>query len=169
MSYPQQLLELAEATATLGAGRPRQANLDRAVSTAYYAAFHAVCDLVARRVGGDEAERISVRRCVSHNELAEVCRTVGGGNFPNRDGIAFPGFAVSSDLRMIALGIQELRADRNVADYDRSSRLTISTVRQRIELATRVVGRIDKVASTPEGQWFALLVLIYAKLKRLPK
>ena len=40
MSLPEDLLEQAVHLATLDARRPKQANLRRAVSTAYYALFH---------------------------------------------------------------------------------------------------------------------------------
>lgn len=70
------LLIQASALLSLDARRPRQANLRRAISTAYYAVFHAIGYQVGRQVVGlkqqDSELRTLVCRSLEHAEMKAV-------------------------------------------------------------------------------------------------
>ncbi|MDE2479328.1 MAG: hypothetical protein KGM87_10580 [Betaproteobacteria bacterium] len=76
MSLAKDLLTQAQQLATLDKGRPKQANLRRAVSSAYYALFHLLVAEGAAAVGArlNAAGRARVRRAFAHAEMKEVCR-----------------------------------------------------------------------------------------------
>ena len=70
MSYPQRLLEHDERLAKGGKGRPRQADLRRAVSAAYYSAFHLLTAEYAELFAEAPTLRVALARTVNHQEIA---------------------------------------------------------------------------------------------------
>jgi len=79
---PDKLLDAAErlAPAHVGPGRPPYTAHRRAVSTAYYAAFHAVTERVVELAfaHADATLRRRVRRWMADADISTVCRWVSG-------------------------------------------------------------------------------------------
>lgn len=119
------LLDRARESLPQTAGAPRQAVLRRGVSDAYYALFHAVTDAVARHAvqGAHEAARHQFRRTLKHSRLAEVSRKVARGK---RAGPSVLSNAASADedARLVAQTLDELREEREAADYDHEEHFT---------------------------------------------
>lgn len=96
----EDLLDIAAASASENNNAGRR----RAVSTAYYAAFHALCDLVAKQIVGEAAADTDlfegVYRSVEHRFSDNPTR-----------------FAVSPETEVIRLTLRELRERRADADY----------------------------------------------------
>lgn len=103
------LLEIARNLAERERGKPRQASLRRAVSTAYYAVFHALADLCADElVGWNKPWEIfsPVYRSLDHNEarrLFERARTSK---------------SYGASVEKIGLAFLRLQQAREEADYD---------------------------------------------------
>jgi hypothetical protein len=78
MSVPADLLTQARSLATSDPKKPKQANLRRAVSSAYYALFHFLSEEAARSFVGagpqDRVRRDLARRAVAHTRLKDVCQ-----------------------------------------------------------------------------------------------
>ena len=74
MSHPTDLLEQAVALRDLDPRRPKQANLRRAISSAYYAVFHQLIeDAVALLLPARLAElRVQVERKFVHSTMKKV-------------------------------------------------------------------------------------------------
>lgn len=108
-------------------GRPRQAMLKRAVSTAYYAMFHALCnsnsDLVAGRPADAPTREAWTRayRSLDHrpanNRLATVRRSADPA------------------VRQFAAVFAQLQEQRLTADYDPHSRFLREEVNDLIDIA----------------------------------
>lgn len=78
---PAHLLEQAERLAAAPAkGQPRDADLRRAISTAYYAIFHAILTAAADLFVGIAKQTTSLYglayRSVNHQKVREVCKEV---------------------------------------------------------------------------------------------
>ena len=79
---PDHLLEQADGLIVPpGGGAPRQADLRRAISNAYYAVFHAVVTQAADELVG-KTNRTTPRyalvyRSIDHSSLRKVCENVG--------------------------------------------------------------------------------------------
>lgn len=119
------LLERARASQPVARGAPRQADLRRGVSDAYYALFHAVTEAVAHQIldGTDEAAKRQFRRTLRHARLAEVSRSVARGR--SAGPAALSNTACSdSDARLVASTFDALRVEREAADYDHTERFT---------------------------------------------
>ncbi|MBH0619310.1 hypothetical protein I3A86_24725, partial [Salmonella enterica] len=110
------LIELAEQILQIGAGRPKQATINRAVSTAYYALFHALAgECVTRLVGSPRSPRYweivtPVHRAIDHGAAKRIFEKLA------RDR------ATSRDLKTLAEIFVELQSARHSADYDPACR-----------------------------------------------
>ena len=128
---PSHLLDQARRLATEGPGRPRQDDLRRAVSAAYYAVFHLLVDAACGRIVGKtrrgRALRDALSRAFAHGEMASVCDRFATGNVPPPLMPAVPR-GVPARLRVVARTFVPLQQQRHAADYDRA----ITFDRQRV-------------------------------------
>ena len=89
MSIAHDLLDQADHLAALDAKRPKQANLRRAVSSAYYALFHLLVEEAAATLVTDRDLRLLVSRAFDHSEMKKAAAPFGQANLPkNVAGIA---------------------------------------------------------------------------------
>ena len=153
---PQDLLRIAEGLARGaiggGIGRPRQSELRRAVSAAYYALFHTLAlsganTLVgAARANRNRPDWIQVYRALEHGYARNQCnnRTVMGRFSP-----AIQNFGTFFVL---------MQQKRQVADYDPSAIFSRSQVLRLVEDSAQTIDRFDD-AGARERRAFAIFVL----------
>ena len=138
-----------------GAGRsrrPRQSNLRRAVSTAYYAMFHCLAHCCATTlVGGPSADRSEPawRQAYRALEHAQVKRSCANKSLLSK----FP-----QEIQDFAGEFVSMQAKRHLADYDPFARFTKLDVQEEIA-ATRIM--IEGFQSVPvkHRRAFAVYVL----------
>ena len=108
------LLEAAHHLVPAGRGRPRKPRLRRAVSTAYYAAFTALTEEVARHHPAGTAKQ-GLRRLVNHAAARRACTDL-------RRTRSVPWLrgnpACHPDLLAFAVNFESLYIARHLADYD---------------------------------------------------
>jgi hypothetical protein len=136
-------IENARAIAKLDKGRPRQASLRRAVSTAYYALFQALCETCASRLvgrGKPWEAYTPIFRAVEHTRTSQ---TLSHRSFANAPALQRLGFAFNElqAAREWADCNPEPRpkfdATRNSSPFTRSEALTL------VELAEEAVQILD--------------------------
>jgi uncharacterized protein (UPF0332 family) len=122
MSLAEELLAQARFLASLDPHSPTQANLRRAVSSAYYAVFHLFSAEVAAQIisGGPSGLRQRTQRALSHNSMYKAAESfsqsgVRPRNLPADIDLQGP---VSTELTSIAKGFKQLQDERHAADYD---------------------------------------------------
>jgi uncharacterized protein (UPF0332 family) len=120
------LLETARILAYHDATRPKQSNLRRAVSSAYYAVFHlliaqAVHALCPTPKRGLLMDRMS--RAFQHGEMKQVCRQFQQNPLPDSLRVLLTK-PVSPELKMVIEVFLDLQEARHAADYDVGFRLT---------------------------------------------
>jgi hypothetical protein len=101
------LIDVASDLAGLDAGRPRQACLRRAISTAYYALFHAMADLCAYQFAGPSAPWdffAAPYRALNHNSAKTVLQGLASEK--------------PDSFSSIAGTFKSLQERRHQADYD---------------------------------------------------
>lgn len=106
MTMQNDLLDIAETLAKLDGGRPRQACLRRAVSSAYYALFHALAGLCAGQlVGWTKPWEVftPIYRSLDHSRAKHVFNGWGRRQ--------------SSDINLIGQTFIKLQEERHRADY----------------------------------------------------
>jgi len=129
----EDLLKQASRLARLDANKPKQANLRRSVSAAYYALFHFLVDQSCRAAIGAQHQQASFRavlgRSFEHTTIRDACRSYDGGTLPSHVLKGLPStFAVPVAIRRIAGMLVDLQARRNLADYDLTERFVRSEV-----------------------------------------
>ena len=148
------LLNTADDLVSGAAGnrRPRQSNLCRAMSTAYYAMFHCLASCCANTlVGGPNADRSEpawrqVYRALEHGLAKSNCRNKGFiSKFPQ-------------EIEDFANAFVALQEKRHLADYDPSARFTKLEVQRDIEAARAIVEGFQ-AARTKHRRAFAAYVL----------
>ncbi len=124
-------MDLAEHIAQLDPGRPKQANLRRAVSTAYYGVFHFLVDeICSAQIGTQNAQRPyrhALSRAFAHTVMKQACSGFGGGTLKDSVIKGLPrdqkgNYAVPKPIQNMAATFAELQEKRHLADYDLSER-----------------------------------------------
>ena len=123
MLDPDELLDVALLLAIQAPGaEPNQAQIRRAVSTAYYAVFHAVLRRAADQfIGHDQSHAVAyalVYRAFVHGRMKEVCQVIDKPSLsaPNQEKLKRTAFG--SPMRFFATAFVELQDARHRADYD---------------------------------------------------
>ncbi len=148
--YPRQLIEQARALARLERGRPRQASLRRAVSTAYYAVFHWIVGEASGYLIGRRADTRSLRHALArtyrHAEMAQACKCfqAGFGGLPGHLQELLPRRFVHPSVIELATAFVDLQDARHCADYDLSKRLSRTDALTLVDLAARSIATWPK-------------------------
>lgn len=137
-------------------GRPPEANLRRAVSTAYYALFHSLAECCADTIAG--------RRRANRNSDAwiRVYRRLDHGTarkcFQNKTEIRkFP-----AEMQRFANFFSEMQIRRQLADYAPDATFEREEIRQRIAESEDIIIQFENVP-TQNRRAFAIYVLMAAR------
>jgi hypothetical protein len=125
MALHDDLLALARDLVDRNQGAPIEAELRRAVSTAYYALFHFLIHEATMRVVAIAALRPRVARSFDHRFMKAVCQEYADLS-PNSTGqyVMAAGQVIPQQVWDIASAFVALQQARLRADYDTSIRLT---------------------------------------------
>src|SRR5688500_10448755 len=117
MSLHADLLEQAGNLARLDPTRPKQVNLRRAVSSAYYALFHLLTSESAALYAAEFALAARIGRTHNHGDMRKVSAQFGGNKLPRA--IQPSGaYTTPPDLKVVADAFVRLQQLRHEADYD---------------------------------------------------
>lgn len=123
-SFPDRLLEQASFLIGADARRPRQSNLRRAVSGAYYGLFHFLVDQASRSSFGTTAGRAPLRNILArgfeHGQMKEASKAFASGTLPLWMRQVAPQLTIPADLRLVSGTFVRLQEQRHRADYDLS-------------------------------------------------
>jgi uncharacterized protein (UPF0332 family) len=167
---PDWLLRQADDLAgrNAGSGSPRNADLRRAVSSAYYALFHHVTLLLAQALlpTGSEKERLELTRLFNHTDLAGLCeRVTGTGTPPKHQGSVLDHLRANVILTDIATAFSDLMQARHDADYNHLAQFSRPEVLTLIDSANDAVQKLDSLQGGPDFQRFAALAAVYTRLR----
>lgn len=112
-------------------GRPSQAALRRAVSTAYYALFHLLLHEAALACcpAAPPGLRDRFKRALTHGEMKAVCRAIGKGQWGGSKALrSLLPPSLHPDLVKVAACFHNLQDLRQAADYDCAATFTLSGV-----------------------------------------
>jgi hypothetical protein len=159
------LLEQAHHLATRDKKKPKQANLRRALSTAYYALFHLLVGEATRHLlrGGLATHRRGLARAFTHDSMKNTSLAFaegGGGRLSALGAITVP-----QDLKVVAQALVDLQQARHEADYDRGAVFKKTETLEllgRAEEADRAWGRVRK---QEVAGLYLLLLLAYPSLR----
>lgn len=144
----RELLETARRLAS-NRGQARQSDLKRAISTAYYALFHALAKECADRLVGtgersDQAWR-QTYRSLNHGDARSACATLNALGFP-------------SGIKDVGHHFRSLQENRHRADYDPFHRVNRTDARTAIARAEDAIAKL-KATDKKDRTAFAVLLL----------
>jgi hypothetical protein len=139
-----ELLTLARLEANgFGTDPPSDAVLRRAVSTAYYAAFHALLGTIAEMfttdAPGQWRSRLLFYRALDHVTARNRCKKLGLESLPKEEANFFEIPQFAPELRGFANVFVALQEQRHKADYDPELRLTKELALDAVEDATGAI------------------------------
>jgi uncharacterized protein (UPF0332 family) len=145
------LVEIARALASGNPGRPKQAYLRRAVSSAYYAMFHALARCCADTLIGSGKSRsdpawAQVYRSLEHGYAKQQCQSERVTKFPKE----------IQDFAQTFASVQTMRHD---ADYDPTVRYDRSAVLVDIGRIEAAISAFD-ASSVGDRRAFSAFVLL---------
>jgi hypothetical protein len=161
---PQHLLDQANLLLAATPGRkPRQVNLRRAISTAYYAAFHklliAAADEFVGKTMRNSARYALIYRSVDHGQIRRLCEEAIRQQPSPKYRKFLPTGSFDQEIKTFANNLLLLQAQRHAADYDPSELLTSVECMFAVYLANDAISSID--GATPEGRKAFLTMLLF--------
>jgi len=170
---PEKLLEAAELLAPREAppGRPPYTAHRRAVSTAYYAVFHAITDRVVKApfTEADTSFLRKVRRWIGHNDIRTVATwveqlegTSKGSPPPHIEALLAPRDGeshVDNDTLTISEGFLELNEKREEADYDHDAVFTRPDTLDHLARAKEIISVVERTQSDEAKRFFGLIAM----------
>jgi hypothetical protein len=142
-------------------GARRQANLRRAVSTAYYALFHAVLTDVADQLVGkgqrNTPQYALVYRSVQHRRLTDLCENIVKEKPPDKYKPYVPLGGFGADLLAVARTLIDLQGKRHSADYDPRYHITPSDAGLALQAGRAALAHWRNV-SAPRRRLFILML-----------
>jgi len=163
------LLQQARELALRDPGKPRQVNLRRAVSAAYYALFHALIDEACRLMFGagheDAPYRHVLGRAFTHSTMKQACTAFSGGTLKAAVAKGLPAtFAIPVEVGLLARAFFEAQDQRNLAEYDWSERFRRSEVLQFLIQIESALNTFLGLAPSRAKKFFLVCLLAWSTL-----
>jgi uncharacterized protein (UPF0332 family) len=169
----EDLLSQAEALARLDAKKPKQANLRRAVSSAYYAVFHyLVHEACSVQIGTQHVQapfRHVLGRAFAHSVMKQACMSFGGGTLKDAVIKGLPRnpaghYVIPQVIQDVAKTFAELQEKRHLADYDLTERFRRADVLALIKQARNHVEHFAALASSDDKKFFLACLWAWKEL-----
>lgn len=160
---PEHLFQQAERLLrAVSPGQPRQVDLRRAESTAYYGLFHFTLTALADEVVGVTLRTTSryalVYRTIDHGTLKKLCLEASRPRPSGKFQRYVPPGGFGPDIHSFAVAVVDLQDRRHQADYDPLSRLRPSDAHLVIATARSAITRF-KAAPEDSRKLFLTLLL----------
>jgi hypothetical protein len=161
---PAKLIEAAAEFAEhqTGAGRPRAIWLRHAVSSAYYALFHAISRQTADHLLPEAAneDRLRLTRSFGHTPVKEVCEWISGRRGkPPRHAKPLVQSLEHAAVADVASMFCDLQEARHRADYDHLASFTKDDVVEHVRDAKAAIGDLAAAPADQRQAFFALVSL----------
>ena len=160
---PEHLLDQARSLLQVpAAGAPRQADLRRAISTAYYAVFHltvtAVADALVGNTKRSTPEYGLAYRAVDHRSLKALCEDLQKSSLPPRIAGVAPSTGFGVDFAVYAAAVVDLQEKRHTADYDPLAKFALVDAKFVVRTANAAVASFGATSFGERLAFASLLV-----------
>jgi hypothetical protein len=152
MSLHADLLDQAEQLAKLDPRRPKQANLRRAVSSAYYALFHLLASATSALYVSEAGMVARIVRTLNHAEMKRASTMIANNKLPKAVQDPGAGYTVPADLKIVADALINLQQARHEADYDLSATLNRLETLTFVASARRAFEAWERVKRTDDAR-----------------
>jgi uncharacterized protein (UPF0332 family) len=143
-------------------GPPRQVDVRRAISAAYYGMFHFVSTCLADEFVGSSLRQTGryalVYRSIDHRALRDVCGKVANRVPPETYVTCIPKSGLEPGVRQFARVAVDLQKKRHQADYDPLGQYRTSDAAAAIDAARVAVQRFQVVSADQRKAFLTLLL-----------
>ena len=144
------------------AGPPRQVDIRRAISAAYYGIFHATVAAAADQFVGVTNRTRSryglVYRSVNHTWLRDLCKEVQKQTLSRKYRSYVPQNGFGTNIIAFAAAVVELQEKRHAADYDPMIRVNRSDAALAIKTARAALRRFRRAHPSRRLAFLSLLL-----------
>jgi hypothetical protein len=162
MPDPAELLAVARQLAN-SLPQPNDAQLRRAVSTAYYAVFHKILLAAAERFMGPGTESTAgyslLYRSFDHRHMKTICEHLNAPTMKKTMQTNLRRTTVSVEMRHFARNFSLLQEQRHLADYDPRAAHETSAVSNLVDLAEIAIRAFDSAPPEEQADILALLMV----------
>lgn len=160
---PEHLFEQADRLSTApAAGQPRQVNLRRVISAAYYGVFHFTLAAAADDSVGvtkrSSSQYALAYRSIDHRRLRDLCNDVRKSTPPAKYIPHLPTNGLGANITAFAAAAVDLQEKRHAADYDPLIRVSLSDALLAIGTARAAVRRFRRANAARRQAFLALLL-----------
>lgn len=164
MLEPAELVDAARLLAREGMKWPvGEALLRRAVSTAYYALFHAVLQAAAERFVGNAGKNSGaysiLYRSFDHSHMKRACELLQISPLKERTRDLLHLNDVCQDTRDFAGSFAELQQARHTADYDPITQFARTDIASLIDMAETGIEALGRIPPQEQTAVLALLMV----------
>lgn len=165
----RELLEQARHLATRRPRQPRQADLRRAASAAYYSLFHFLIDEACRYFLGssrdDRPLRTILARAFVHGEMANASKSFKAGKGALPAGLASYLDSVPEAVTSIAEVFTDIQGIQHQADYDPGTIFVPEDVMALIDRVDAAMREWKEVRDHPAARLYLLSLLVYDRIR----
>lgn len=140
--------------------RGTEAELRRAISGCYYAVFHSICQAGAKAFRGPETLQHQIERSYDHSTVSAAAREV-----ERKLRLSKLSFS-ETELATLARVFLRLREQRERADYDLRTTVTLEELDELIDETDRALNSLSRLAGDPDLAEFLLHPLIQRRRAR---
>ena len=169
MSLHADLLEQAERLANLDPGRPKQANLRRAVSAAYYALFHLLVSEASALYVTDSKLAARINRTINHGDIEAASSMMVQGKFPNALQDPNNQIIIPKALKSVAAAFVALQAERHQADYKLDRTFSRRQTIENIDMARQAFEDWGRVRKSDHARLYLACFLLAERWKKPPR
>ena len=158
MGLAEDLLQQASHLATYQGPSPTQADLRRAVSTAYYSLFHLLIDDAGQRWNGSSTAAVTgLERAFNHGQMRSISAKFRRPQWQDWHGVSQ---AVPPALQRVAKSFFELQDERHTADYDNHKNWTLTEVEDLLDATAASFQDWQSVRTDPMAGDYLLSMLL---------
>jgi hypothetical protein len=154
MSLHVDLLKQANQLAQLDPRRPKQVNLRRAVSSAYYALFHLLTSEASALYAAEVELAARINRTLNHGEMRKVSSMFANNKLPKGVQSPLGGYITPIGMKTVADAFVDLQQARHAADYDLTYRLSRKETLEFVQMATEAFETWRKVRKTDDARLY---------------
>lgn len=144
------------------AGAPRQVDLRRAISNAYYGVFHFILTAAADEFAGvtqrATAQYALVYRHIDHRSFRELCNEIRKPSLPGKYAALAPKAGFSQAMKGFSAVAVDLQLKRHLADYDPQSTYNPSDAAFAIDSAVTAIQSFKGAGREERKIFLSLLV-----------
>ena len=157
MGLAHDLLRQANHLAIYEGANSSQANLRRAVSTAYYALFHLLVEEAGGRWQGSTEARTGLERGLQHGSMKDAAQKFRNATWKDWHGDQK---TIPPARRQVASAFVDLQDERHIADYDNHEQWSATEVQAILNSAHSAFQNWESIRTDPMAGNFLLLMLL---------